>query len=307
MVTKESLVKDREEANVALLKLKQKYRSYANDVCLVVEGKDDIAYYTCILVRYPQFSKAEIIPASNRKKVVDTYKSVDWNVYSRQRVLFFVDRDLSDITGEETPVATNVYVTDDYSIENSLFTEDLFFVILRIFFGIEELSPDEVERLSKIYSDAKNEFGRIFMPIMSWVLHWRTNGISCNLNNLNSGDFYRVSAGVLEIKDEFKDPGNLAIEIHTQCGVPYSEYDLSDYKKSICDHVGIQRNIRGKYVRSFFVKLLKSVALSIETIFPERKKAKAIVEIGPGNALQLLCGYMKTPESLHSFLMQIEV
>ena len=307
MVTKESLVKDREEANVALLKLKQKYKSNGNDVCVVVEGKDDIAYYTCILVRYPQFSKAEIIPASNRKKVVNTYKSVDWNVYSRQRVLFFVDRDLSDITGEETPVATNVYVTDDYSIENSLFTEELFFVTLKIFFGIEDLKPDEVDRLSKIYGAARTEFGRVFMPIMSWVLHWRTKGLPCNLNNLNSGDFYKVNAGVLELKDEFKESGALTTEIHTQCGVPYHEYDISDYEKTICDHGGIQKNIRGKYVRSFFVKLLKSVALSIETIFPERKKAKAIVEIGPGNALQLLCGYMKTPESLHTFLMQLEV
>lgn len=52
MTTKERLVKDREQANVAFLKLKQKYKPHDQQVYLIVEGKDDIAYYTCISVRY---------------------------------------------------------------------------------------------------------------------------------------------------------------------------------------------------------------------------------------------------------------
>ena len=68
---------------------------------------------------------------------------------------------------------------------------------------------------------------------MSWVLHWRTKGLSCNLNNLNSGDFYRVNAGAQELKEKFLDSGALTTEIHGQCGVSYSELDLSEYKKII--------------------------------------------------------------------------
>lgn len=57
MTTKEQLVKDREQANVAFLKLKQKYKPHDQQVYLIVEGKDDIAYYTCISVRYCKFAE----------------------------------------------------------------------------------------------------------------------------------------------------------------------------------------------------------------------------------------------------------
>ena len=113
MTTKERLVKDREQANVAFLKLKQKYKPHDQQVYLIVEGKDDIAYYTCISVRYCKFANSEIICANNRDNVIRAYDSTDWNVFSKDRVFFFVDRDLSDITGEHTPVSQNVYITDD--------------------------------------------------------------------------------------------------------------------------------------------------------------------------------------------------
>lgn len=307
MITKESLVQDREQANVALLKLKQKYRPSSESVYLVVEGKDDIAYYTCIFVRYPNFSNFEIIPANNRKNVVKTYEATDWNIYSDKKVFFFVDRDLSEITGEDTPVASNVYVTDEYSIENSLFNEQLFLTTLKIFFGIDDLEKEEIERLSSIYKAAQVEFERIFMPIMSWILFWRLKGLSCNLNNLNSGDFYKVKRGIPRLNEDIQDCLALSTTIHAKCGVTFTPQDLKCYEQMIGDNGGIHKFIRGKYVRSFFVKLLKSVVEEIPAIFPERKKPKAIVEIGPANALQLLCGYMKTPDSLHAFLTQTDI
>lgn len=303
MITKESLVQDREQANVALLELKQKYKQTDETVYAVVEGRDDKAYYTCIFARYPKFSNVEIIIANNRKNVVKAFEATDWNSYSDRRVFFFVDRDLSDITGENTPTAANVYVTDEYSIENSLFNEDLLYVTLKIFFGLD-LEQAEMKKLSQLYLNARKQFEIVFLPIMSWILFWRKTGASCNLNNLNSGDFYRVNCGIWELKKEFQNPTAIEIAIHSECGVAYSQNDISGYVQEICDHGGIQKNIRGKYVRCFFVKFLKSIAASATTLFPNKKKPKAIVEIGYANALQLLCGYMKTPNSLHTFLMQ---
>ena len=94
MITKESLVQDREQANMALLELKQKYKQIDETIYAIVEGKDDKAYYTCILARYPKFSNVEIIVANNRKNVVKAFEATDWNLYSDKRVFFFIDRDL---------------------------------------------------------------------------------------------------------------------------------------------------------------------------------------------------------------------
>ncbi len=302
MTTKERLVKDREQANVALLKLKQQYKPHDHKVYLVVEGKDDIAYYTCISVRYPKFANSEIICANNRTNVIRTYDSTDWNVFSQDRVFFFVDRDLSDITGEYTPVAQNVYVTDDYSIENSLFNEQLLFVTLKVFYGLNDLSDEEVATLSELYQVACAAHAQAFLPIMSWILYWRMNKVLCNLNNLNGGDLFRVSQGVFEINGEYQDGDAVEEAIHLACGVPYAKQDMVPFTEKINKHGGIQKYIRGKYVRAFFVKFLNSIVETLPAIIPGRNKPKAIVSIGQGNVLQLLCGYMATPESLDTFL-----
>ncbi|MGN1158134.1 MAG: DUF4435 domain-containing protein [Agathobacter sp.] len=304
MLTKERLIKDRERANVSYLRLMQTYNPSSNCVYLVVEGKDDIAYYTCIQLRYCQLADCEIIQASNRVNVIKTYEAIDWNVYSSKRILFFVDRDLSEITGEYTPEAKNIYVTDYYSIENSLFTENLLFVALRVYYGVEDLSLEEKEAVSALYRKALEDHERVFMPIMCWILQWRLAKIPCNLNNLNSGDFYKINQGVFEVKAEYQEPGAVVDAIHNACGVYFVDQDLSPLETAIESHGGIRKCIRGKYVKCFFVKFLLSIAGSMQLIFPNRNNPKAIVTIGPNNALQLLCGYMETPHSLNEFLLK---
>jgi hypothetical protein len=125
MITKKTLVDNRERTNTALLRLKQSYSKHNNRVFLIVEGNDDQAFYKCIIVKYIQHQNYEIIIANSRYNVTNTYRSLDWRCFDRHRVLFFVDRDLSEMTGEYTPNAENVYITDGYSIENSLFNEEI--------------------------------------------------------------------------------------------------------------------------------------------------------------------------------------
>lgn len=306
MITKESLIKDREQAKVALIRLKQVYKPQGDTYYFIVEGKDDIAFYSCVCTRYPKLSSAEIIPANNRKNVVDTYASVDWSIYSKKRVLFFVDRDLSEMTSEYTPEDINIYVTDMYSIENSLFNKQLFILILKVFYGLNDMSPEEITRIEGLYQSALERFYSQFYFIMSWILNWRMNGIKCNLNNINDGDIYCFDKGAFIIKEAYKEPEAIARFIHISCGVEYQEQDITEYKTILDSHGGIARNIRGKYLRTFFVKLLNSVTKSYQDMFSSGLIPKPVVSIGTANALQLLCGYMQIPESLNEFLLQLK-
>ena len=304
MTIKEQLVKDREQANVAFLKLKQKYNSLDQKIYLIVEGRDDVAYYTCISVRYCKFANSEIICAKNRKNVIRTYEATDWSIFSKDRVFFFVDRDLSDFTGENTPSSPNVYITDDYSIENSLFTEELFFTTLRVFCDLNDLNDTETGVLSCLFHKAKDAHARAFLPIMSWILYWRMNKMPCNLNNINSGEFYHIKQGVFELKSRYCADGAIESAIHTSCQVEYIPHDITPFSNSINSHGGISKWIRGKYVRAFFVKFLNSIIESLPEILPGRSKTTSIITFGQGNILPLLCGYMITPNSLESFLLR---
>lgn len=109
MTTKERLVKDREQANVAFLKLKQKYKPHDQQVYLIVEGKDDIAYYTCISVRYCKFANSEIICANNRDNVIRAYDSTDWNDFPKiEFSSLWIE--ISRISLENTPRFRKMYI-----------------------------------------------------------------------------------------------------------------------------------------------------------------------------------------------------
>lgn len=126
MITKESLQKAKESVNEAVLKIKQSYSASPTSkrVFFVVEGKDDIPYYAIKADDYiPEGWKLTIVPAQNRKKAVEAYRHLDWARYKKSRILFFIDRDLSDYTEEDTPTDFNIYVTEKYAIENELCTK----------------------------------------------------------------------------------------------------------------------------------------------------------------------------------------
>ena len=303
MVTKESLLNDKERANVALLKLKQEYSKNDNKVYFVVEGKDDVAFYTCISKRYQRLSRAVILPANCRKNVISTFDKLDWNYFSKDRVLFFVDRDLSDITKERTPDAPNIYVTDNYSIENSIFNVELFLTALENLFGVSELNSDDIQKLSLLYTAAQNAFMMCFMPVMCWILCWRINNTKCNLKNINDDGLYWLHAGVFEIKDEYRDQAKMCDLIHKSCGVTVMTQDVDCYKQIIEENGGIQKCIRGKFLKNYFVKFINSIYADKSTVLPG-KNAKAVVSLGSGNAVQLLSGYADTPKTLDSFLRQ---
>ena len=304
MVTKESLIEDREKANVAFLKLKQLYNKSSDSVFLIVEGKDDVAFYTCICLRYAKFVNAEIIPANNRRNVISTYDALDWSVYSTERVFFFVDRDLSDITNEYTPQAPNVYVSDSYSIENSLFDQSLLITAIKVIYGVVDLSGDEISEITRLYNQAYGDFLSFFIPIMSWILNWRISGNKCNLNNLNDGISYRINQGRFEIVEGYQIQETVVNYIHTACSVAYITQDINSYTRMIEQHGGIEKNIRGKYLKTFFVKFFNSIRMCFSTLFPGRSNPKPVVTIGASNALPLLCGYMTTPNSLSEFMSQ---
>ena len=304
MVTKESLIRDREEAKVAFLRLKQLYKSSAHDIYLIVEGKDDFAYYTCVCNRYPKLLDAKIIPANNRRNVINTFQELDWTTYSKDRVFFFIDRDLSEITHEATPESPNVYVSDSYSIENSLFDVTLLITAIKVHCGVVDLLDEEATQIASLYNSAFAQFEHFFVPIMSWILSWRINGQKCNLNNFNAGLLYRINCGNFEVNEEYQIQEKVIKYIHSKCDVDYVCKDITPFSRMIEQHGGIEKCIRGKYVKTFFVKFFNSIRENFTSLFPDRTIPKNVVAMGNSNALQILCGYMIIPESLTVFLQR---
>lgn len=161
--------------------------------------------------------------------------------------------------------------------------------------------------VSKLYDDAFAEFCRIYLHIMGWILYWKRNRLGGNLNNINNSSFVQIKDGIVNILPLYRNTDDFYSSIHTQCGVTFVPNDISREIDEIIqkqEHIG--QYIRGKYVRLFFVKFFDSIVASSDSLFPSKKKIKKVVQIGVGNAIQLVSGYSVTPRSLHAFLSSIK-
>lgn len=304
MITKESLQVAQATINEVTLKIKQSYSSSptAQQIFLVVEGKDDIPYYGTRADEYiPEGWKVTLIPAQNRKKAVETYRTLDWTIYAKNRILFFIDRDLSDYTKEDTPNDSNVYVTTRYAIENELCTVDTYVKALKYYCDLVDISEADEAKLIEFYNSCWAEFSVIVEPIMAQILYWKENNIKSNYANYKMQNVIEIKNGTLQLNPNLLTEEDVLQDLFRQSNVPYIPTDISMYKDLLNEKHTPEEYIRGKFVVAFFVKtLIYTTKYSID-IIPSRKKAKDSLGLGYENAILKLCGIMKTPETLVTF------
>lgn len=308
MNTKERLKEAQESVNIALLKLKQSYSnsSTSKKVFFIVEGKDDIPFYGTKADEYvPDDWKLIIIPANNRKNVLDVYDRVDWSSYNKKRIYFFVDRDLSDYTGEYTPEDTNIYITKKYSIENDLCTFDTLVKAVKYYYGLNDIDEPDENAIECFYNNCWSIFSTMLEPIMAQILYWKYNGVESNYANFKIQNIFEINDNTLQRKNVFLSDENVISELCRQSNINYIEIDLSKYKEILKSINSSENYIRGKYILVFFVKVLVYISQNSEVLLPSKKKAKDTIGIGYENAISKLCGIMKLPDSLRKFYIDI--
>src|SRR5262245_6597495 len=95
------------------------------------EGIEDECFYANFLNnKLPETWSYIPYNCSGKKFVYDIHRRINWKAYSSNKVLFFVDKDLSDILPETYPSADNIFVTEFYSVENYITTD---YMIRRVF------------------------------------------------------------------------------------------------------------------------------------------------------------------------------
>ena len=304
MITKDSLKKAKESVKLASLKLKQSYSCSPSSkkVFFIIEGKDDIPFYGTKADEYlPDGWKLKIIPSGNRKKAVDAYHGVDWSFYDKQRVLFFIDKDLSDYTGEDTPSDANVYVTQKYAIENELCTYDTFIKALKYYYGLNEIEDADETLLEHLYHTWWTSFSALSEPIMAQILYWKSNHINSNYANFKIQNMFEIKQNVLQRDGSLGSDDQIIQELFRQSGIDYCVTDTSTYRALLNAKHTPEEYIRGKYVLTFFVKALLYISNNSSTVLPSKKASRPTISIGYEDAVSKLCGIMRAPESLRAF------
>lgn len=281
------------------------YKTNAFAVYGFVEGKDDPSFYRGIIKNYlPSGWNVELIRAGNKDKVLETLDGMDLSRFPKKRVCFFVDRDLSDFLGEEQPSAENLYVTDNYSIENDAITFETMQCILEDILDITKLKPTETETIKELFHSNLNTFRESMAPVMSQILIWRRNGGEINLNNVQPRKLFKFVEGKIDLEEKFTAPIS-RIEYAGKCvnATIATDDELREIEAEFRSKQGIEKFIRGKYLLWFFVECALQIHSAIPKFCANHSTApKMRLSLGFCNAMVTIAPRVRCPDTLRRFV-----
>lgn len=270
-----------------------------------VEGKEDPCFYRGFIDHsLPDDWEVELWPAGNRDKVFRIHGDIDWRRFPKKRVCFFVDRDLSDLIPERLPTDTNIYVTDKYSIENSIVNLGTCRRILTEVFGFSNVSHNEMDRVCGKFETELKTFLVEMIPVMARVLFWRRSKAKANLNNINISKLFSVQNGSLVVDRSTQAESSRTQYIHTSAGITFDPaIDISATDVEFRKVATYRKFVRGKYVLWFLIEFCKSVHESATSFFSAcAQPPRMNVSISATNAVTIIGNRARVPQSLRTFL-----
>ena len=270
-----------------------------------VEGKDDLGFY-CGFIEHliPDDWEVELWHAGGKDKVIQIHKYINWRRFPKKRVCFFIDRDLSNLIPDKLPSDRNIYVTDKYSIENSIVTRGTCRRILTEVCGFSNVSHKEMDQVCNQFKTELKTFLVAMIPTMARILYWRREKEKANLNNINIGKMFSVKNGSVSVNKPFTTELSRMEYIHRSAGIPFdTAIDTSLVNAEFSKASTYRKFVRGKYVLWFLVKFCKSVHENFTLFFPTcAKQPKIKVFMSTANAVTIIGNRARIPESLRTFI-----
>lgn len=283
------------------------YPKYPDYVYAFFEGQDDPSFYNGFILQFlPDPSLLRIYKCGRKAEVYETHRRVMLRATADSKILFFVDKDLSDILDENHPVAGNIYVTDYYSIENFLVSEDMF---RRVWFETFNFPVQhgtvDFEKFRAIFRRELERFYSLLLPIMAWTVYLERNGYSPLLSNIElSRIFYLNDDLVLNRTDRAIEEGEITIlaQMCRTTSVIVRPDDIDSVMKELSTK-DPKIYVRGKFELWFFIKFVSKLGQLLRASMPQVSGSITIrTEITESNAIVFLGPRLRIPSSLDEFL-----
>ena len=151
-----------------------------NTLHMFVEGLDDPSFYGNPISPYlAKFDDYEFYSCGGKRQVFDIRKDISersavpsW--WTTVVILYFVDRDLSDLAENEDPIAEDTFVTDYYSFENYLVSEPMLKRVFHDFLTFHEGNRPSLANYLLQFDAVLAQFYEIARPVMIWgIFHKR--------------------------------------------------------------------------------------------------------------------------------------
>ena len=282
-----------------------RYKRTTKTVYGFVEGKDDPSFYRSVIERFiPEDWSVDLIRAGNRDKVLAAERDFDWTRFSQNQVTFFVDRDLTDFVDPPIVYSDNTYVTDGYSIENSIVTSDVMLRLLSEVHNVVDWTGEEQQALVDYFNTELSAFCNIMTAIMAQILYWRIEKCKANLNNLDLSSLLRFDDGniksALGLEAEEARLDRLCACVEAQKA---SDAKIAEMKAAFLAAHGPNKLVRGKYLVWFLSTIVNEIHQRISFFVSSYKRPpKSKLSIGPNNVMVVAAPRARIPTSLRNFI-----
>jgi hypothetical protein len=270
-----------------------------------VEGKEDPSFYRGFIESLiPDDWDLELWSAGSKERVYQVHKNIDWRRFSKKRVCFFVDRDLSDIIPEKLEKDTNIYVTNGYSIENDVVNRRCCKRVLTEVCGFSKFSHGEVDQICDLFENELEKFYLAMIPIMAWILYWRRKKIKAYLNSIEMKDLFSFVDGQLHSKPSPKRKAGVEEYIHSQCNIAIEkQIDISLYEAEFRNKKIYRKLTRGKYAFWFLIQFCLSARQSAKILIKSCQTIPSMnVSLSLTNGMTVIGNRARLPHSLRRFL-----
>lgn len=303
MNTVDSLREARDGNTVPLALFYSEYKNDENTCYGFVEGKDDPSYYRNIIQHKigPKYSII-LYPAGGKKKVKYIYDKLHENARSISKVVYFMDRDLSDLVDDDNIIKDEtVYITDQYSIENDFLNENTLEYAAQDLLGFSKMTKNEKAQIKNLYKKQFELFKDAMIPIMTHIIIWKRRSIkNATYNNLKIEKLFEVKDGNLINKKSTEE--NIKV-LYTQSKVVCFEIENNE-RENILREIqskNISCNIiRGKFLAEFFVMFCNSLYEDYKKIGINKTNNGRRLSIR--DIMETIAPRARSPESLDHFI-----
>ncbi len=303
----EYLKNKKSSADAIYLEFLLEYKKRAEQLFIFVEGRDDPSFYINCLTRLGfDRNKIYCLPCNSKANVLLIFNTINWNLYERKRVLFFIDKDFSDILGQVIEEAENIYTTTYYSFENYLVTQEI----------VESINSEllNISRSNKISEYILAAFTRLLgdlyikcKTLIATIIYMRAQGINANINNIKLFDILHFTDNLL-LKLKIKKLDELVAYINKNCGVQINDLnpkDLTLFFRTYNRVINKKNVVRGKYELAFLVKFYEKIVPVINRL-PNGDKIKFRSNLSCASAVEILAPRCSPPTRLVEFIEAIK-
>lgn len=252
-----------------------RYNPKKKQVFAFYEGDEDSSFYHHFLkAGIDNDCELEEIVAGCKNNVIKLQREFDWTLYNKNQIIFFVDRDLSYWLNDPMQYGENVFITDEYSVENYVVNSQGFSSWLIHFEGFARASKKDLNNMISEYESTISHFKQQMMPIMAEAVVAKRHDASISLSEFkisrNKSIFFDFCNGHLNFKiirdESIIKKWKLTPEHHAEISKQISLFSENEAHYSV----------RGKWILCFMAEIGEYMRLNSNLFAPSLKSTGKI-------------------------------